>query len=272
MYLFSELPVALRIAVRAGVMSAFVWYAIFLVASVLLAAQFSARQPATVALDVGLSVIRLGLPLLLIFTLHELIGREFERRIYLTSLTYPWPRSQWLLSRLLATFLLMASLIVVMGAGVAIIVQWVSSWYEQSTPPDLGMPYLVTLSLLGLDMLVVLAIAGLLSVMASSFVFVLLGTIGFTLIARSYMSVVQLLQNNGYLVEKIADPQLYQGSLSSLAFLLPDLGSLDVRMISLYGKMSLLPENIWYLVATALTYSIGLIAIAVWQLNRREFN
>ncbi len=134
------------------------------------------------------------------------------------------------------------------------------------------MPYLVTLSMLGLDMLVVLAIAGLLSVMASSFAFVLLGTIGFTLIARSYMSVVQLLQNNSYLVEKIADPQLYQNSLSSLAFFLPDLGSLDVRMISLYGKMSLLPDNLWYLVATALTYSVGLIAIAVWQLNRREFN
>lgn len=271
-YPFKELPIGLRIAFRAGVLQSFVWFALFLGASVLLAAQFSARQPATVALDVGLSVLRLGLPLLLVFLLQELVGREFERRSYLTSLSYPRARSQWLLSRLLTALLLLGALITVAGGGLALLVQWIGSWYQQDTPPDLGLPYVITLSLIGLDTLVVLAIAGLLSVMASTPFFVILGTIGFTLIARSYMPIVQLLQDSGYLVEKIANPQLYQESLSFLAFLLPDLGSLDVRMISLYGKMSFLPENIWFLVAAASTYSIALIALSVWRLNRREFN
>lgn len=272
MYRFRELFIGLRIAFRSGVMQGYIWFALFLLASVFLAAEFSARQPATVALDVGLSVIRLGLPLLLIFSLQELVSREFERRLYLTSLAYPRARSQWLLSRLLTTFLLVVSLIAIMGGGLAITVQWIASGYQQGNPPDLGLPYLITLSLLSLDMLVILAIAALLSVMASSSFFVVLGTIGFTLIARSYMPIVQLLQDSGYLVETIANPQIYQGSLSLLTFLLPDLGSLDVRMITLYGKMSFLPENIWFLIATASTFSIAIIALAVWRLNKREFN
>lgn len=272
MYLFREISIGLLVAFRSGVMQGYIWFTLFLLTSVFLAAEFSGRQPATQALDVGLSVIRLGLPLLIIFTIQELVGREFERRIYLTSLSYPRARGQWLLSRFITCFLLMGLLIILLGGGLAMIVQWVSTGYQQDTPPDLGLPYLITLGLLGLDMLVILAIATLLSVMASSSFLVILGTIGFTLIARSYMYIIQLLQDSGYLVEKIADPQLYKGSLSLLAFLLPDLGSLDVRMISLYGKMSFLPENIWFLIATSLTYSMALIALAVWRLNRREFN
>lgn len=272
MYVFSEVATSLLIAYRSNVLQAFAGFTLFLVASVVLAAQFSARHPATVALDVGLSVMRLGLPFLLLFLIQALVSREFERRIYLTSLTYPRARSQWLLSRLLTTFLLLGAFTAVIGGVLAIIVQWVGSGYQQGTPPDLGIPYLITLSLVGLDMLVILAIATLLSVLASSYLFVILGTIGFTLIARSYMPIVQLLQDSGYLVEKIADPQLYQGSLSLLAFFLPDLGSLDVRMISLYGKMNFLPDNIGLLVATASTYVVAFIALAIWRLNRREFH
>ncbi len=86
--MWNEIVLSLRLAVRArfltlaGSLLAIVMLLLFM------AAQFSARHPATVALDVSLSVIRLGLPLLAILLAQELISREFERRYHLTSLTY----------------------------------------------------------------------------------------------------------------------------------------------------------------------------------------
>ena len=66
-----------------------------------LSAQFSPRQPATVALDVGISFIRLVVPLLLLLQIQDLLAREIDRRQILTSLTYPRSRSSFLLNPLL---------------------------------------------------------------------------------------------------------------------------------------------------------------------------
>ena len=45
-----------------------------------LAAEFSGRQPGTVALDVGLSAIRIIGLLLVLFWCQEMVGKEIERR------------------------------------------------------------------------------------------------------------------------------------------------------------------------------------------------
>ena len=58
-----------------------------LVAAAWLAGQFSPRQPSTVALDVGLSLIRLVVPILALLQIQDLVAREVERRLVLTSLT-----------------------------------------------------------------------------------------------------------------------------------------------------------------------------------------
>jgi len=58
----SEFSTSLRLSLRAALLSFALWLALALIASTLLAANFSARQPATVALDPGLSLIRLALP------------------------------------------------------------------------------------------------------------------------------------------------------------------------------------------------------------------
>lgn len=53
-----------------------------------LSASFSPRQPRTVALDVGLSGLRVSLILFSLFWVQELVGREIERRSVLFALTY----------------------------------------------------------------------------------------------------------------------------------------------------------------------------------------
>lgn len=100
--LLADFNHGIRIALHSRIVTTALWFLGLLFAAVLLASQFSARQPATVALDVGLSVIRLVLPLFAILLVQELFSREFERKLYLNSFTYPRQRSYWLLGRVAA--------------------------------------------------------------------------------------------------------------------------------------------------------------------------
>lgn len=263
---------ASSIAFRSRLYSIALWLIAALLVSTVLAAQFSARQPATVALDVGLSVIRLALPILVILLAQELFSREFERKLYLTSFTYPRARVYWLLGRLIAILLIGTGLLLIMGLLLAILTLYVGKNYSQATPISVGLPYLITLLFIAVDLLVTIAIATLLAVSAATPSFVLLGTIGFILIARSYTPIIELLRNNPNVVSSFSDPRLYQDSLGLLAFLLPDLGRLDVRMIALYDKLPFLPSDWGLLLVATFSYICALIGLAVWVLNKREFN
>jgi len=159
-----------------------------------------------------------------------------------------------------------------MGLILAAMAVLAAGSYEQTTPVGLGFPYLVTLSFVAVDLLVVVAIATLLAISAATPSFVLIGTIGFVLIARSYTPIMDLLHNSPYVVNQFADPGLYKDSLGLLAFLMPDLGRLDVRMIALYDQMRFLPSDWPLLVGATLIYVVSLLALTSWVLNKREFN
>lgn len=271
MYL-PELFIALRITYRARLVSIVLWLLITLTVTVLLAAQFSARQPVTVAMDVGISIIRLALPLFVILLVQELFNREFERKSFLNTFTYPRTRLHWLLGRAEAIALLGALLLTLMGLLLAGLTLITASTYQQATPVSLGAPYFVTLGFIAIDMFAVIAIATLLAVSAITPSFVLIGTAGFTLIARSYTPIIELLRSNPYVISEFADPRLYQDSLGLIAVLLPDLGRLDVRMIALYDKMAFMPPDWPLLVGATLSYSAAVLGLSTWILNKREFS
>jgi Cu-processing system permease protein len=203
---------------------------------------------------------------------QELISREFERKLYLSALSYPRPRALWLLGRLAAIGIMALALLAVMSVLLAGLVHFVSGTYAQATPVSLGIPYIVTLIFAAADLMVVVALAVLVAVSTTTPSFVLIATLGFVIIARSYMPIIQLLQGADYLVEKMADPRLYKESLSLLNFVLPDLGTLDVRMIALYNKMQFLPPQWHLLLSSVLAYSVALIGLATWRLNTRQLN
>ncbi len=233
-----------------------------------MSAQFSARQPATIALDTGLSLLRLALPLLAVLLLQELLSREFDRKLYLSSLTYPRPRHHFLLGRVAAIAVLLLGLLVILAAVLAGLTTWIGHDYAQATPPDLGLPYLVTIAFIALDLLVILSIGTLIAVATTTPSFVLIGTLGFVLVARSYSAIVALLTRDATLV---SNADSYQSSLSLLGYLLPDLAALDVRMISLYGQWQFLPEDWALRVLATLAYAAALLALAVWTLKRKQF-
>lgn len=264
---FSEFLAGIRLALRAR----YLWLAgcslLVLVLASLLAAQFSGRQPATVALDVGLSLIRLLLPLVLVLMAQELLSREFERRYFLNSLTYPRPRYHLLLGRFFAVAALVLGLLMLMALLLALLVWLVSQGYAQGTPVALGYHYMVTIGFVGVDLLLLMALACLLAVIASTPSFVLIGTFGFMLVARSFAAIVDLLARNATVV---SDVESYRAGLGLLGYLLPDLGALDVRMVTLYGTMDFLPGDWLWLLLSCLAYIVALLALAVWALQRKR--
>lgn len=262
-----DVAVGLRLALRARFVSISFWLMVSVLGVAWMAAQFSGRQPATVALDVGLSVIRLALPVIGILLLQELVSREFDRRLFLTSLTYPRPRHRFLLGRLLSVGALLAALLVALGASLSALVAWLAAGYDQATPVALGWPYWLTLCFVLVDLFVILAMGALLAVVAVTPSFVLIGTLGFMLVARSFSTIVQMLQRQTWLVQ---DAETYSSSLGVLGYLLPDLAALDVRMIALYGQMNLLPTQWPWHLAGALAYGVALVGLAVWALKRRR--
>ena len=138
----ADLKIGLRIALRARLLSVTFWLVLALLAIAWMAAQFSGRQPATVALDVGLSVIRLALPFVVVLLLQELLSREFDRRLFLTSLTYPRSRHLFLLGRFFAVLVLVIGQLLVLAAGLAVLVAVLAREYAQATPVALVSPML----------------------------------------------------------------------------------------------------------------------------------
>lgn len=268
MLYFSDLFVGVRMALRAR----YFWLAgcslLVLSLAAVLAAMFSGRQPATVALDVGISVMRLLLVLVLVLMTQELLSREFERRYFLSSLTYPLPRRHLLLGRFLAivglTFILQLAMALLLG----LIVFWVVQGYGQATPVNLGWYYLLVNAFAALDLLLLAALASLLAVLASTPSFVLIGTFGFMLVARSFAAIAALLTRDASLVD---DAESYRAGLGVLGYLLPDLGALDVRMVALYGQLEFLPADWPWLLLSTLAYAFGLLGLAVWALQRKRF-
>lgn len=268
MSLLSSARIGAKLVLRARFGLIALWLVVIICLAAWMGAQFSGRQPATVALDVGLSLIRITLPVLGVLMLQELFSREFERRYFLASLTYPRSRYYFLLGRLGALMALLAVLLFVLASALAVIVVWVGQGYGQGTPVSLGLPYWISIAFILLDLFVVLALGTLLSVVASTPSFVLVGTLGFMLIARSFSSIVALLLHNSWLVGGV---EAYGNSLGLLGYLLPDLAALDVRMIALYDRMEFLPADWFWLVVANQAYAMAFFALAVWALNRKRF-
>lgn len=268
MTLFSDFRIAGKLALRARFVAISFWLVIALSVMVWLTSQFSSRQPATVALDVGLSVIRLMLPVVVVLLLQELLTQEFVRKYFLVSATYPRPRYQFLLGRLLATLTLVLALLLTLAVVLAGLVAVIEQGYQQATPVALDYRYAITIAFIAVDILVIAAMGTLLAITAVTPSFVLIGTLGFMVVARSFAPMVALLAYDSTLV---SDAQTYQSSLNLLGYLLPDLAALDVRMIALYGQMEFLPSDWPIRITAAMAYATGLIAMAVWALDRKRF-
>lgn len=238
---------------------------------VFLASMFSARQPATVSLDIGVSVIRIFVPVWIFVIAHELVSREFERKLYLCTMVYPLSRVGWLVSRVVAVWLLASGLLMWMFLVLGLEIFWISGWYQQSTAVSLGEGLFITASLLMVDVLVFSVVVVFLSIFSSSPGFVFLGGVGFLIIARSYSSVLELLGVSPWVVgDDYAG--LYRGGVGWLYYVVPDLGRLDVRGVALYSSREVLPSGLFWSVVSSVSYAIFVFFLAVLAVRRRRMD
>ena len=258
----------LYLGVRARYLQLAAFSLVFLVVSSLLSAMFSGRQSVALALDVGISVIRLVIPLIIALLAQELISREFERRYFLNSLTYPRPRQSFLVGRFFSILALSVFLLLAMALLLGLVVCWVANIYSSVSAVDLGFSYFVVVGFIALDLLQLTAVACLLSVLASTPSFVLIGTFGFMLVARSYSAMHDLVTRDAGLV---GYAEGYRTSLGVLGYFFPDLGALDLRMMAIYGRPEFLPVDWPWLLLSSVGYSLTLIALAVLALQRKNF-
>ena len=245
---------------------------VVIIVAALLASQFSGRTPATVAMDVGISLYRLFMPTMIILILHELLYKEFERRTYLTSLTYPKTRTAFLLTRIQAVSLTVVLTTLFFYLLLALLVQYVNSSYDQATPPDSGLPLLLTFAFMLLDFFIVMLFTLLMIMLSKSASFHLVVSIGFVIIARTFGPVIELLSRQDQLVWSQSTDEKYQNALSILYFVLPDLSSLDIRMIALYDKMQFLGNGWGHMLTANIAYSLVLLGMAVWIFNKKQFD
>lgn len=261
------------VAIRLAIKVRFFWMAIgsllFVALVMLLSAYFGGRQPVTVALDVGFSTIRIVLPLLIVLLVQELFSQEFDRRYYLNSLAYPNARSNLLLGRYMAVLILVLVLLVALGVLQVFLVGFIADVYPQATPVALRQEFLIVIGFIAVDFLVLTTLAVMLAIVASTPSFVLIGTFGFMLVARSYGSIVELLGQGGGVVSNAEE---YKNTLGLLSYFLPDLGALDVRMIALYGRLDFLSSDWTWVLFTNFAYMFFLLTIAVWFLQRKRFS
>ncbi len=233
------------------------------------ASQFSGRQPATVAMDIGLSFLKLSLPLLIALLFQDLISKEFERRYFLYSLSYPFDRARFIISRFMAVFSIALATLLFGALLLQVLVAFVESTYDQSRPVSVGLEYWMAVCFVALDILVIASVSLLLAVVAKTPGFVLLGTIGFAIVARSYGAILDLLSGNIIIVERQEE---YRSTLSLIRIILPDLGALDMRHIALYDDVSNLPANFGIGLISVTFFCIAVLSLAMFLFKRRRLD
>lgn len=239
-----------------------------LMVAAFLAGFFSPRQPQTVALDVGLSGLRFALVLLNLFWVQELVAREIDRRTVVWALSFPLPRSHYLLGRYLGITCLSALAAIAMGLMLVVAAVLAGGGYAQEFPVRLGIPYWATLLGLIVDVAVVLAFSLWISTLSTVPMLPLALGAAFAIAGKSLGPVLEFFARG-------ADGDSEMNStigpaIAVIRWLLPDLSRLDWRDWPLYG---LSPSTAEGLAATAMSagYLALMLGLAVAAFGRRQF-
>lgn len=241
---------------------------VLLVGVAYLAGLFSPRQPATVTLDVGFSLTRVSLVLLVLSWVQEMVSREVDRRTVLFAITYPIPPTTYLLGRYAGIMLLAAAATLVLGLLLWLAVFATAASYDQQFRPALGWPYWACLFGLWCDVAVVGAFTLLIAALATVHAMPLALGLAFAVCGKSLGAVRQYLGQGAEGDKSLV--AIYQPVLDIVQWFLPDLSRLDWRVWPMYG---LTPDT--SAVGLAMVMAAAYIGVMLWfaagAFARREF-
>ena len=256
---------------RAGMRSKSFYAALFLGFALAfvayLSANFSPRQPQTVALDVGFTGLRISLVLLSVFWVQEFVGKEIERRQVLFSLTYPASRTEYLLGRYFAVLALSGVVTLLLALLLLLVVLSSGGQYEQEFPVALGMPFCITVAGVWLDAAVVAAFALTMSSLSTVTALPVVLSLAFAVAGKGLGPALDYIAKGDD--EKLS--VTLNPILDKIQWFLPDLSRLDWRAWPMYSLTEAPPELAWAVVM-AVGYIFSLLVLAIYMLERREFS
>ena len=266
---FRHAQLAWLLGFRSRVFRGLATIGVFLLFFAWLSGAFSLRQPAIVAMDVGLSGLRFLGTFFVLYWVQEVFMRDVERRTVMLALAYPVSRASYLVGRWLGVVALVAMTIAVWAAGLAILAQ-VSDWgYAESIHPQLGLAFLTVLLGILVDMLVVSVFAVWLTSFAQTPMVPLLGGAGFAVAARF------LGPSMDYLQFSISADQAMSARmlpiLDAMRWVIPDLSRLDWRAAVLYDRWPSAGDMAGG-TALALGYVLIFATLAARNYQRRDFS
>lgn len=259
----------LRLGLRARALRALFALGVLLIGAAFLSGAFSLRQPVVVALDVGLSGLRLLGVLLVLFWVQEAFVKDLERRTITLALSYPSPRSAYVLGRFAGVMLLVFLAVLIWGALLFVMARYSAWGYADSSQPVFGAGYVATLAGICLDLATIGAVVLCLASVSRTPLLPFLAGGAFALAARSFGPVLDYLS-----LSADADPLMKSHFLPLLdwvRWLLPDLSRLDWRDWVLYGMPPSANEMLGGALI-ALGYFVLALALAVWVYARREID
>lgn len=266
--MLSHVVTAWKSGLRGRTFHAVFLFALLMLFVAWLAAAFSARQPQAVALDVGLSGIRVAMTFMVLIWVQELVAREIDRRTVFFVLAYPQARFQYLVGRYLGIVSLAWVALSLLAALLVGVIQ-LSAWgYKVPHGMLLGLPYWVTIAGFALDLTVVAAFTLMIATVSTSTIMPLAMGFAFAIAARMLGPALQFLASDASKEDKV----LSQAStvIDWVKYIVPDLDRFDWRTWPLYG-MHTESNLVWYAVLMATCFSVIALAIGSWAFNRRQF-
>jgi len=242
---------------------------ILLIGIAFLAGFFSPRQPKTVTLDVGLFGLRFSLVLLCLFWVQELVSKEIERRTVFFTLSYPVPRSHYILGRYFGILALAAVALLIEGLLLWLAVLVAGGQYQQQFMVALGLPYWVALAGIWVDVAVVTAFALWIATLSTVPILPLALGAAFAIGGKSLGPVHDYLAQGAEGDKTLVTT--YLPALDAIQWVLPDLSRLDWRLWPMYAQTPNTGAMFWSVVM-AVGYAALMLFLAVRKFSRREFS
>jgi ABC-type transport system involved in multi-copper enzyme maturation permease subunit len=248
------------------------FHAVFVLGVVLigvayLAGYFSPRQPKTVALDVGYSLLRFSTVLLVLFWIQDLVGKEIDRKTVIFALAYPVSRATYVVGRYLGVLALAAVGILILALLLWLAVLLAGGTYQQEFSVLLGFPYWFAVFGVWLDVAVVAAFALWIASLSTVPVLPLALGAAFAVAGRSLGAVQEYLAQGAGGDQALAER--FNPLIAVIQWLLPDLSRLDWRPWPMYSVPPIW-ETIAWSCGMALGYIAVMLALAVRTFSKRE--
>lgn len=263
-FLFS----AWRAGLRSRSIQAVLVLGVLLMGVAYLAAQFTFRQAQTVAMDVGFSGLRISLILFALFWVQDLFGREIERRSVMFALSYPVPRSHYVLGRYLGIVLLLGLSALLLGLLLLLVVLMTRGLFEQLFPIQLGTAYWLTVAGFWVDAAVVAAFAFWFTSLSTVPMLPMALGLAFAMGGKSLGAVVDYLTKGDNVTQAML---ALKPLIDAIQWVLPDLSRLDWRVSPMYA-VPIDTAAMGWSVLMAIAYAGVMVSLAVWSFQRRQFH